>query len=103
MPYDVTTGTYTYNIGDLLRIQATFKNLSGVNVDPTNVTLKVKNPAGTVTTYTYPTNVQRNGTGVFYYDYLVQASGVHYFNWAGTGAYTAADEASFTVVTTVFP
>ena len=102
MPLDPTTGIFQYNIGDLLRLQATFTSLTGTKVDPTTIILKVKNPAGTITTYTYPTNIVRSSTGVYYYDYSVLASGVHYFNWAGSGAFTAADENQFLVVTTVF-
>lgn len=102
MPYDSTTGTYTYNIGDLLRLRATFTDISGAVADPTTVTLKVKAPSGTVTTYTYPGTVSRLSTGIYYYDFPVTASGTHYYNWAGSGAYTAADEASFVVVTTQF-
>lgn len=102
MPYDPTTGTYTYNIGDLLRLKATFTDIAGVEADPTAITLKVKAPSGTVTTYTYPGTVVRQSTGVYYYDFPVTASGTHFYNWAGTGAYTAADEASFVVVTTQF-
>lgn len=102
MPLDPLTGSQLYNIGDLLRLKATFKDLSDVVADPTNVVLKVKNPSGTVTTYNYPGTITRESTGVYYYDFAVTVSGVHYFNWAGTGAYTAADENSFSVVTTVF-
>jgi hypothetical protein len=102
MPYDSTTGTYQYNIGDLLRLRATFKDIDGNVADPTTVTLKVKNPASTITTYTYPGTISRESTGVYYYDFPVTAAGIHYYNWAGTGAYTAADESSFTVVTTQF-
>jgi hypothetical protein len=102
MPYDVASGTYTYNIGDLLRIRATFTDIAGAVADPTNVTLKVKAPSGTITTYTYPGTVSKESNGIYYYDFPVTASGVHFYNWAGTGAYTAADESQFSVVTTQF-
>jgi hypothetical protein len=102
MPYNSNTGTYSYNVGDLVRLQATFKDLASVLADPTTVVLKVKNPAGTTTTYNYPGTIIRSSTGVFYYDYLVGASGTHYFNFAGAGAYTAVDESSFEVVATQF-
>lgn len=102
MPLDPLTGVSLYNIGDLLRLQAVFKDLDGNNADPSAVVLKIKVPAGTVTTVNYPGTITRSSTGTYYYDYLVAASGVHYFNWAGSGAYTAADESSFTVVSTVF-
>jgi hypothetical protein len=102
MPYNANTGTYSYNVGDLVRLQATFKDLASVLADPTTLTLKVKNPAGATTTYNYPGTIVRSSTGVFYYDYLVGASGTHYFNFAGAGAYTAVDESSFEVVATQF-
>lgn len=102
MPVDPTTGVSLYNIGDLLRLQVTFTDINGSLADPTSITLKIKNPVGTVTTYTYPAQVLKSSTGVYYFDYAVVASGTHYFNWAGTGAYTAADEGSFTVITSVF-
>lgn len=102
MPYNPNTGTYSYNIGDLIRVQATFKDIGGTVVDPTNITLKVKVPAGTVSTFYYPGTVTRVSTGVYYYDFPITASGTHYYNWAGTGAYTVADESSFEVVSTQF-
>lgn len=102
MPYNANTGTYSYNIGDLIRIQGTFKDISGTVVDPTNITLKVKVPAGTVSTYYYPGTITRTSTGVYYFDFAITASGTHYYNWAGTGAYTVADESSFEVVSSVF-
>lgn len=102
MPYNPNTGTYSYNIGDLIRIQGTFKDISGTVVDPTNITLKVKVPAGTVSTYYYPCTITRTSTGVYYFDFAITASGTHYYNWAGTGAYTVADESSFEVVSSVF-
>ena len=49
-----------------------------------------------------PVGFMEGSTGVFYYDYLVGASGTHYFNFAGGGAYTAVDESSFDVTSTVF-
>ncbi len=102
MPYNANTGTYSYNIGDLIRIQGTFKDINGTVVDPTNITLKVKVPAGTVSTYYYPGTITRTSTGVYYFDFAITASGTHYYNWAGTGAYTVADESSFEVVSSVF-
>lgn len=102
MPYDINTGTFSYNIGDQIRIQATFKDISGTVVDPTTVTLKVKVPAGTVSTVTYPGTITRSSTGVYFYDFPITASGTHYYNWSGTGAYVVADESSFEVVSSVF-
>jgi hypothetical protein len=102
MPLDPITGVRSYNIGDLLRLKSTFTSLAGTNVDPTTIVLKVKNPAGSTTTYTYPTHITKESTGVYYYDFNVTVTGLHYFNWAGSGGYQAADEATFSVTSTVF-
>jgi hypothetical protein len=83
-------------------LQATFTSLTGTKVDPTTITLKVKTPSGSTTTYTYPTHITRSAAGIYFYDYSVTASGIHFFNWAGTGAFQAADESSFSIVATVF-
>lgn len=102
MPVDPLTGVRSYNIGDLLRLKATFTSLAGTNVDPSNITLKVKTPAGSVSTYTYPSNITKESTGVYYYDYSVASSGTFYFNWSATGGHQAADESTFVVTSTVF-
>ena len=102
MPLDPNTGIYQYNIGDLLRLKTTFTSLTGTLVDPTSIQLKVKAPSGTVTTYTYPSTVTKESAGVYYHDFAVTESGTHYYNWQGSGAFTAADESSFEVVSTQF-
>ena len=53
-----------YEKGETVRITGTF-TVSDVATDPTTVTLKVQNPAGTETTYTYAAGeITKSATGV---------------------------------------
>lgn len=89
--------TNSYDVGDLVRVQATFA-VSGVAADPTTVTLKVKDPAGNTATYTYALGeVTKNGTGVYYKDVSIDESGMWVFQWTGTGACQAVEESEFYV------
>ncbi len=53
-----------YQIGDSIRLRATF-TVNGVVQDPTNVTLRYRNPSGLVTVITGTT---KESTGIYYYD-----------------------------------
>ena len=93
-----------YDIGDGVTLSAAFATKAGVATDPTTVTVRVKNPAGTVTDYVYGTDeeVVRDSDGAFHLDVLVDASGTWYYRCAGTGAVQAAAEGSFTVRSSQF-
>ena len=89
--------TNTYDKGDLVRIHATF-TASSVVADPTTVTLKVKDPDGVITTYTYGGGtVTKSSTGVYYKDVSVSNDGMWYYRIEGTGAVQSAGEGSFRV------
>lgn len=92
----------TFDIGDEVKMEVVFTNDSNVAADPTTVTLKVKNPAGTVTTYTYAGGtVTKDGTGAYHKDFTIPSSGDSVGGWEyryeGTGAVTAAVENVFDV------
>lgn len=89
----------SFDVGDSIRCQGLFRNLSGDLVDPTGVVFKLRTPAGTTTTYTYGTDVQlvKSTTGTYYADVTITESGPHWYRFAGTGAATAAEEARFDV------
>ena len=71
--------------------------------DPTAVTLKVKNPAGTTTTYTYAlTTVTRDSLGVFSKQVTLDSVGTWRSRWEATGAVIAAQEGALTVRRTEF-
>lgn len=89
--------------GQGVRIKTTvpFK-VSGVAVDPTTVTLIVKEPDGTISTYTFAAGtVSKAAVGDYYKDIVVGTDeadeGEYTYAWRGTGTCPASDEARFTV------
>jgi hypothetical protein len=87
-----------YQIGDMLRLQVSFTDADGAAVDPTTVTLTVLEPDANETSYTYgAAEVEKESTGVYYYDLTVDQAGIHFFRWSAGGAYVAVDEGSFKV------
>jgi hypothetical protein len=88
---------YTYDKGDTVRLKAEFK-VSSVLTDPTAVTLKVKDAAGTTSTYTYAlAEITKSSVGVYYKDIAITDDGIWYYRFEGTGAVTAAGESQFEV------
>lgn len=77
----------TYEIDTLVQLNAAFADRSGAPADPTDVNLFVKDPTGTVTQYTFSgSQVQHNGTGNFFYNFLAGRSGTYTYKFQGTGA-----------------
>jgi len=85
-----------YDVGAVVRVTATFTTASAA-VDPTTVKALVKDPAGTVTTYTYGagTTVKRSATGVYYIDVDVTTSGEWKVRFKSTGTGKASADISF--------
>lgn len=94
----------TYDIGDVVRITVAFTNLAGGAVDPGAVTVRVKNPVGVKTSYTYitDTEVLKDSTGNYHLDVEPAIQGVWVYRWEGTGANKGAAEASFQVRESAF-
>lgn len=93
----------TFDKGDQIRITVTFTDTAtGLVADPTTVTIKHKDPSGNVTTETYPGNVTKSGTGVYYLDISIDETGRWRFRGEGTGNVEAAVEGSFGVRDTYF-
>lgn len=92
-----------YDIGDAIRLSATF-TVGGVATDPTTLTLRIKAPGGTETTYTYGTDAAlvKDSVGVYHLDYLPPVAGGYTYRWAGTGAAQAASETPFSVRLSAF-
>ena len=90
-----------YDVGDIIRITGSFTDLAGTLVDPSTVSLKLKN-GGTLMTLAYPADIQRSSTGVYYYDLNVTLPGTWKWRWYSTGTGQAAEEGSFTVNRSAF-
>lgn len=93
-----------YARGTLVRASATFASAAGAAVDPTTVRLKVRAPAGTVTTWTHGIDGQlvKDAAGAYHADIDANEEGVWHTRWEGTGANQAAAESQFTVNVGVF-
>jgi hypothetical protein len=82
-----------YDIGDTVRLTATFKNTAGANTDPTAVACTWKSPDGTVTSYTYAgATITRSEAGIYYVDIAPTVSGNHWYDFTGTGTVAATVE-----------
>lgn len=94
----------TYDLGDLVRCSAVFKNAAGTNTDPTTVTAKVKTPTGVTTTYVYGTDVAlvRDSAGNYHVDITTTEAGTWSYRFVGTGAVVQADETVFYVEASLF-
>ncbi len=88
--------------GDTARCECYFYVASALT-DPTTITFKIENPAGTITTYTYAgATITKNATGDYYIDVNLATEGTYHWRWVGTGAVAAADEGELTVIRSVF-
>lgn len=89
-----------YDVGDQVRLTATFRATADDSlVNPTTVTLKVKSPAGTVTT----PSATSSSTGIWTYDLDLTLEGNWYYRFVGTGAVKAAGENALIVNPSAFP
>lgn len=91
-----STSVTTYDIGDKVRITATFTSTAGTNADPTAVTVKHKDPSGNLTTVD-STSVTNSATGVYYADLEPDEAGVWHYSIGGTGNVVAYAEDWFRV------
>lgn len=83
-----------YWSGTGVKAGITFTNAAtGLPADPTEVTLKVKTPAGVISTYTYTGGtVSRTAQGVYYKNVTVNAQGYWWlrYEW-GDSPYSAVE------------
>lgn len=69
-----------------IRLKATFRNFVLAEVDPTTITLEVVDSAGTVVDTFTKGDMENPSTGVYYYDYTLDAAapvGVWTQKWRG--------------------
>lgn len=89
----------TYDVGDLIRVTATFTDSDGTAADPTAVTVYYKDPGGNISELVYgtDTDVVQDSTGVYHCDIDIDESGKWFYRFKGTGTVQAADEYWFTI------
>lgn len=82
-----------YDVGDTVRVSATFRNVNSALADPATVTCTFRRPNGTNVTAT-PTS---STTGVWTADTTVDDSGVWRYRFEGTDTESVAEEGAFVV------
>ena len=91
-----------YDVGDVIRLTATFVDSAGAAVDPSSVYAwhQIIKPAlSDVTTIGYGVNsMVKVGTGVYYTDVPVNSSGEWHYRFRGYGANAAAVNNEFQVL-----
>lgn len=94
----------SWQIGEIPRITATFTDATGANVDPGALVVKIKTPAGVVTTYTFGAGafITKDGVGVYHIDLNLTAEGSWFYRFEGTGANQVAGEGTIFVSNSEF-
>ena len=91
----------TWEVGDMVRLTATFTDSGGTGVDPSSVALTYRQyqaDSNSGTTLVYGVNsIVRVAAGIFYHDLAVNSGGEWRYRWAGTGVNRAAVEGQFLV------
>jgi uncharacterized phiE125 gp8 family phage protein len=87
-----------FDVGDLVRFEATFTDMDGDAVDPTTVTFRMLDGAGVETVFVYGTDAEvvKSAVGTYHVDWPVAVHGVHRWRFESTGTGQAAQEGQFT-------
>lgn len=86
----------SYPFGSAVLLTGEFADASNVLMDPTVITLRVRDPSGTMTSYT-GVAITRTSTGMFSCQVVPATSGIWKYRWEGTGAAIAAGEKRFEI------
>jgi len=88
-----------YDIGDLVKVSATFTDVTDDAIDPDVVIFAFKDPVGATTTYTYNEDAElvRDSLGTYHVNVSVDSAGTWYYRWSSTGTGQAAEEDHFVV------
>jgi len=78
-----------------------FVTVDSAATDPTALTFRHKDPAGTLAAFVWGTDAElvRESTGTFHVDLIVAASGRHHYRWEATGSAHGVEETTFDVRT----
>jgi hypothetical protein len=91
-----------YHKGNSTRISCPF-TVNNVLTDPTTVTLTVKKPDASSTSYTYgASEIQKASTGNYYKDIELDQEGIWLYRWEGTGDCNAVSENYLQVMSQLF-
>lgn len=89
--------TNRYLRGKPVRLLSSTLNEAGTHVDPATLTLAVKLPDGSTSSYSLAgATIARDSTGVFHVNFVTTLAGRHFYRWASTTP-AGADEGEFVV------
>jgi hypothetical protein len=93
-----------FDIGDIIRLSAEFKDTAGAYVDPGQIVARVRDPLGAITVYTYGVDAAliRDATGKYRLDIEATKEGVWFWRFEGKLSNKGAGESSFTVADSKF-
>lgn len=88
-----------YDVGDLVKVSAVFSDEYGSAIDPAEVRLAYRTPAGVTTTLLYGTDaaVVRDSVGTYHANINATAAGTWRYRWFSSGTGQAAEEDKFYV------
>lgn len=92
--------TNTYQPGNVVKMSVLFTNNATppVPTDPTTIILRVTDPTGVETPYTYAlSQVTKDGVGAYSMQLEVLIAGYWNYRWEAEGTVTAATESRFLV------
>jgi uncharacterized protein YfaS (alpha-2-macroglobulin family) len=88
-----------FYVGETVRGTRVFTNFAGVVADPATVSLTVKKPLGTTTTYTYAGGtITKTAIGTYHKDIDLDEDGRWQWRWATTGDPAEVAQGSFRVL-----
>jgi len=98
----MTVNAYPLNATVALSTQAA--TAGGVLTDPGALLLKVKQPGGTATTYTYGVDAGliRDAVGKYHLNLKLTLPGRWFYRWEATGAVEAASEGELAALPSAF-
>lgn len=84
---DIQTSGTSNDVGDVVNITVTITDSSDTAADPTTLTVKVKPPTTTATSYVYgmDSELTKTSTGIYVLAYTAAASGWHNVRAITTG------------------
>lgn len=88
-------------VGDTVRLQATFKDVSGALTNPTVTSLKYRINAGDTVTV-LQASLTNSSTGVWHYDLEIATAGAYEYSFEGTGTVDKSEFGTFSTVARPF-
>lgn len=92
-----------YPVGSSVLLSSAFQTTAGVPVDPSTVTLRVKDTLTNTEQIFTTSQLTHVSAGVFQYAIVCMKYGVWFYRFEGTGAAVAVQEGNFTVTSSQFP